>query len=215
MADLKLYDKEGKESGTIPVEEGLFGKIIRKKLLHQVVVIYEGNLRQGSASTKGRSEVSYSTKKPWPQKHTGMARAGSRRSPIWRHGGTPFGPKPRSYRKNMTPKMKRAALDSALLGKIRDGEVAVIESIQMKKPRTKDLAKVLKNTGLDGRILIGIHENDNAAWLSARNIADVSLSPVSDLNAYEILKHKRLLLTKGALEKLVAARKSGKGGEKE
>lgn len=207
MAELPLYDKDGNKSGTIPVDEKLFGDIVRKKLLHQVVVIYEGNRRQGTASAKTRSEVAFSTRKPWPQKHTGMARAGTRRSPIWRHGGTTFGPRPRNHRRNMTVKMRRVALDSALLGKIRDGQIAVIQALEIDKPKTAELAKVLKATGLDGRVLIGVEKENRPAYLSARNLPDVSLETVGNFNAYEVLRHRRLLLTQDALSALVEARK--------
>ncbi|MHC4606961.1 MAG: 50S ribosomal protein L4 [Planctomycetota bacterium] len=206
MADLPLFDKEGKSAGTVAVDEKVFGEKVRKKLLHQVVVIYEGNRRQGTASAKTRSEVSYSVKKPWPQKHTGMARAGSRRSPIWRHGGATFGPRPRDHRKGMTPKMRGAALDSAVLGKIRDNEISVIEGFEFGEPQTKRMAGILKETGLKGRMLIATGGNDRNTWLSARNIEGVSMQEVKDLNAYEILLNRNLLLTKGALDALVKAR---------
>lgn len=207
MADLPLYDKEGKSAGTIAVDEKLFGDVVKMKLLHQVAVIYEGNRRQGTAYAKPRAEVSYSVKKPWPQKHTGMARAGMRKSPLWRHGGTTFGPLPRDWRRGMSPSMRHVALDSALLGKIRDGEVSVIEGLEFDKPKTGRMTKILKNTGLAGRILIGTEKHAANLWLSTRNLEGVSLHPVADLNAYEVLRHRRLLLTKGALGILVEARK--------
>src|SRR5262245_1504851 len=143
MADLPLHDKTGKSAGTVAVDEKVFGDIVPKKLLHQVVLIYEANKRQGTASTKGRGEIEGSTRKPWPQKHTGMARAGTIRSPLWRHGGIVFGPKPREYRLGLTASMRAAALDSALLGKIRDQEVVVIDGFDPgTPPKTKNVAAV-------------------------------------------------------------------------
>lgn len=212
MADLKLYDSEGKSAGTVSVEEKVFGEVVRSKLLHQVAVIFEGNRRQGTAFARRRSEVSYSKKKPWPQKHTGMARAGMKSSPLWRHGGTTFGPLPRDWRRDMTAGMKRAALDSALLGKIRDGEVSIIEQLKFDKPQTTRMAKILKTTGLRGRVLIGIPSHDVSVWKSARNISGVSLHTIGDFNAYEVLKHRNVLLTRDALTSLVASRKKKKAG---
>jgi large subunit ribosomal protein L4 len=211
MADLPLYTREGKTAGTVAVDEKLFGDKVRKKLLHQVVIIHEANQREGNAHTKTRGEVEGSTKKMWPQKHTGRARMGTKRSPIWVKGGIVFGPRKREYRLGLTDSMRRAALNSALLGKIKDKELSVIESLAFEKPRTKDMAKVIRSIGLKRSVLLAIPKHDEKVWLSARNLPSISVRPVSDLNAYDILKHKDLLLTKGALEALVSARQ---GGEK-
>jgi large subunit ribosomal protein L4 len=211
MAELPLYDKDGKSAGTVAVDEKVFGEAVKKKLLHQVVVIHEANRRQGTASTKTRGQVEGSTRKPWPQKHTGMARAGSIRSPLWRHGGIVHGPKPRDYRMGLTASMKRAALDSALLGKIRDKEVAVIQGLDVDPPKTKRMAGVLKAIGLQRTVLLGTLEPGSKqtrnVWLSSRNLPGVSVRPVAELNAYDVLKHKHLLLTREALDALVASRK--------
>jgi large subunit ribosomal protein L4 len=211
MADLPLYTREGKTAGTVAVDEKIFGDKVRKKLLHQVVIIHEANQREGNAHTKTRGEVEGSTKKMWPQKHTGRARMGTKRSPIWVKGGIVFGPRKREYRLGLTDSMRRAALDSALLGKIKDKELSVIESLAFEKPKTKDMAKVIRSIGLKRSVLLAIPKHDEKVWLSARNLPSISVRPVGDLNAYEILKHKDLLLTKGALEALVSARR---GGEK-
>jgi large subunit ribosomal protein L4 len=208
MADLPLFDKTGKSAGTVTVDEKLFGDKVRKRLLHQVVIIYEANKRQGMASTKGRGEVEGSTKKPWPQKHTGMARAGTIRSPLWRHGGIVFGPKPREYRLGLTASMRAAALDSALLGKIRDKEVVVIDGFDPgTPPKTKKVATVLGAMGLDRTVLAGIKAPDANLHRAARNLPKVKLVPVSDFNAYDVLKHHRVVLTREALDALVAARR--------
>ena len=137
MADLPLYSKDGKSAGTVKVDEKLFGDLVRKKLLKQVVIIHEANQREGNAHTKTRGEVEGSTKKLWPQKHTGRARMGTKRSPIWVKGGIVFGPRTRDYRMIITDSMRRAALDSALLGKILDKQVAVVEGLSFDKPKTK------------------------------------------------------------------------------
>jgi large subunit ribosomal protein L4 len=209
MADLPLYDKNGKSAGKVTVDESVFGTIIRKRLLHQVVIIYEANKRQGTASTKGRGEVEGSTRKPWPQKHTGMARAGTIRSPLWRHGGVVFGPKPREYRMGLTASMRGAALDSAMLGKIRDKEVLVIEGFDPgTPPKTKKVASVLAAMGLDRTVLAGIKTLDPNLHKATRNIPKFKMVPVSDFNAYDILKYNRVVLTREALDALVASRKS-------
>lgn len=211
MADLPLYDKEGKGAGTVSVDEKLFGEKVLKKLLHQVVVIHEANQRQGNACTKTRGEVEGTTRKPWAQKHTGMARAGTIRSPIWRHGGVVFGPRPREYRQTITGSMRRAALDSALLSKIRDKEIAVIEAIEFAKPQTKRMSGLMKAIGFKRTVLLALPKYDGAVWLSARNLQDLSVRPVKELNAYDVLKHKDLLLTRDALDALVASRTAPEG----
>lgn len=217
MAELPLLDKDGKNIGTFALDEKLFGEKIKRRLLHQVVVMYEANQRQGTACTKTRGEVEGSTKKPWPQKHTGRARAGTVRSPIWRHGGVVFGPRPRDYRQTITANTRKAALNSALLAKIRDHEVSVIERLELDKPKTKLAAGVFKNAGFKRTVLVGYvagtveekerREKNRVVQLAARNLPDISLRPVEEFNAYEVLKHKDVLLTKEAVERLVAERK--------
>ncbi len=207
MAELPLFSKDGKSAGTVKVDEKIFGDKVKKRLLHQVVIIYEANQREGNASTKGRGEVAGSTRKPWPQKHTGMARSGTVRSPIWRHGGIVFGPKPREYRQGITPSMRRAALDSALLGKILDKEVGVIEGFAFSKPATKSFVGLLKNTGYDRSVLAVTKANDRNAHLSVRNLPRVKMVPVAELNAYDVIKYNRVLLTREALDAILAIRK--------
>ncbi|HZN62868.1 MAG TPA: 50S ribosomal protein L4 [Planctomycetota bacterium] len=208
MADLPLYDKTGKSAGTVSVDEKVFGDIVRKKLLHQVVLIYEANQRQGTASTKGRGEVEGSTRKPWPQKHTGMARAGTIRSPLWRHGGIVFGPKPREYRLGLTASMRTVALDSAMLAKIRDKEVLVIEGFDPgTPPKTRNVASVLAAMGLDRTVLVGVKATDSNLHRAARNVPKLKLIPVSDFNAYDVLKYNRVVFTREALDMLVASRR--------
>ncbi len=192
------------------VDEKIFGVRVLKKLLHQVVIIHESNQREGNAHTKTRGEVEGSTRKPWPQKHTGMARAGTIRSPLWRHGGVVFGPRRREYRLGVTASMRRAALDSALLGKILDKEVSVVEALDVDPPKTKRMAALMKSIGFKRTVLLAVPNHDRKVWLSARNLPDVSVRPVRELNAYDVLRHKDLLLTREALEVLVAAR-SGAG----
>ena len=206
MAELPLFSKDGKSTGTVSVDEKIFGDKVRKRLLHQVLVIHEANQREGNAHTKTRGEVEGSTKKMWPQKHTGMARMGTKRSPIWVKGGVVFGPRTREYRLGITDSMKRAALNAALLWKITDKEVSVIEGVGLDKPKTKDMAKLMKAIGFKRSVLLAIPKYNENVWLSARNLGDLSVRPVGELNAYDVLKHKDLLLTKEAMETLVSSR---------
>lgn len=206
MAELPLYSKDGKSAGTVAVDDALFGDTVKKKLLHQVVVIHQANQREGNAHTKTRGEVEGSTKKMWPQKHTGMARMGTKRSPIWVKGGVVFGPRKREYRMTITDSMRRAALNSALLGKIRDKEVSVIEGVEFEKPRTKGMAGLMKSIGFKRTVLLALPKYDKNVLLSSRNLQDLSVRPVGELNAYDVLTHKDLLLTRAALDQLVAAR---------
>ena len=213
MAELPLFSKDGKSAGTVTVDEKVFGDKVRKRLLHQVVVIHEANQREGNAHTKTRGEVEGSTKKMWPQKHTGMARMGTKRSPIWVKGGIVFGPRTREYRLGLTDSMKRAALNAALLGKIKDKEVSVIEGVDFAKPKTKEMAKIMKAIGFKRTVLLAIPKHNDTVWLAARNLQDLSVRPVGELNAYDVVKHKDLLLTKEALNALVSARSAAKAPE--
>jgi large subunit ribosomal protein L4 len=208
MIQLPLYDKQGERVSTVEIDPALFGGKIQRALLHDVIVNYEANRRVGTHSTKTRGEVEGSTRKPWKQKHTGRARAGTVRSPLWRHGGVIFGPRPRDYSYEMPRKMKRAALDSALLGKFQDNEALVIEGLDApEKPSTKTFARLFDKMGLERTALVGIKAPDARLHLSLRNLPRVRLAPVGDLNAYDVLKHKHLVLTREALETLVAKRK--------
>ena len=207
MAELPLFSKDGKSTGTVSVDEKLFGDKVRKRLLHQVIVIHEANQREGNAHTKTRGEVEGSTKKMWPQKHTGMARMGTKRSPIWVKGGIVFGPRTREYRLTATDSMKRAALNAALLWKIMDKEVSVIEGVDFDQPKTEEMAKLMKVLGFKRTVLLTLPKHNPKVWLSARNLQDLSVRPVGELNAYDVVKHKDLLLTREALDALVAARK--------
>lgn len=210
MAELPLYSKDGKSAGTVKVNEKLFGELVRKKLLHQVVVIHEANQREGNAHTKTRGEVEGSGKKLWPQKHTGRARMGDKRSPIWVKGGIVYGPRKKEYRLGVTDSMRRAALDSALLGKILDKEVSVVEGLSFEKPKTKAMSGLIKSIGLKRSVLLAVGKHDPNVWLSARNLRSLSVRPVRELNAYDVVKHKDLLLTKEALDALVAGREKKK-----
>lgn len=214
MLELIIYNNEGKEVEKISIEESLFGGEVNKRLLQEVIIMYQSNQRKGSASTKDRSEVEGSTRKPWKQKHTGNARAGSIRSPLWRHGGVTFGPNPRSFYYRIPQGIRQKALDSALLSKFQDKETIVINMLQLEKPKTKDFLSILKNVGINtlksntkNKCLVGIKKSELSLNLSSRNIPGIKLLPIADFNAHDVIKHKRLLLTKEALDYLIAVRK--------
>lgn len=212
MYEVPIYDAAGKQLGKEMVDPKWFGGIVRRVLLHDATVIYQANQRSGTAKVKERGEVAGSKKKPWKQKHTGRARAGTKRSPIWVKGGIVFGPHPRDYSKDLPKQMKRLALDSALLSKFRDGEAALIDGFRLEKPQTKMIAGALTAIGVKGSCLIGTEradENGRRVWLSARNLHSVHTLPVSDLNALDVLKYRRLLLTRDAFTALIKNRRDG------
>jgi large subunit ribosomal protein L4 len=215
MLELKVFDNEGKEIDKISVDEAVFGGIVNKKLLQEVVVMYQSNQRKGTASTKMRGEVAGSTKKPWKQKGTGRARVGTIRSPLWRHGGVVFGPKPRSFYYKIPQQLKIKALDSALLAKFRGNETSIINAFKIETPKTKEFLAIIKKMGIDAakstpknKCLLGVKGSQRSLHLSARNIPGVKLMPVSDFNALDVVKYHRLILTKEALEHLISARKN-------
>jgi large subunit ribosomal protein L4 len=202
MIELPLHDPDGRAVGRVCVDETVLGPRVRRRLLHQVVSLYQMRRYKRTAHTKHRGEVAGAGRKPWPQKHTGRARAGSIRSPLWKGGGTIFGPRRRSPRFALPRRMRREALRSALLGKLQDKEVYVIQNFNVEKPSTRRLAQTLRTIGLDRGVLIGVPKAHRELYLSARNIPRVDVSPVGDWNAYEVLRHRALLVTPEALERL-------------
>lgn len=198
MLELPLYNRENKEIDKLKVDESVFGKVVNQRLLRDVIVAYEAAQRGGNAKTKTRGEVEGSTRKPWKQKHTGRARAGTVRSPIWRHGGIVFGPLPRDFSYHLPKKMLRRGLQSAILSKCLDHEVFIIEDISLDKPKTKEIAGILKGLGITRSCLIGIKEPNPVLSLATRNIPSVQILPVKYFNAYIVLRHKNLLFTKEA-----------------
>jgi large subunit ribosomal protein L4 len=205
MAEIPYFDKDGNRIGVLKIDETIFGKIIKKRLLRQVVIAYEANKRVGTHSTKTRAEVRYSKRKLYPQKHIGWARAGSAGSPKRRHGGVAHGPKPRDYRQIITKKMKKSALNSSLLAKILDNEISVVEALPQ-DGKTRVFYKFLQKLEMHKSTLIGIEKYDRKLWLSARNIPKICMLQVKDFNCYDVLKYKNLLLTRPAFEEIVIKR---------
>jgi len=183
----------------VELPEALFGVPFNAALVHQALVMYQLNRRQGTASTKVRSEVAGGGRKPWRQKHTGRARHGSIRSPIWRGGGVTFGPKPRSFRRDMPKRMRNLALRCVLSQKARDLQVVLIDSFQGLEGRTKNMAQILQRLDVGGSALIVTREPERNVVLSAHNLPKVWTLPVNQLNAQELLKRQTLVITLDAV----------------
>lgn len=213
MAKLPVYDRGGKEVGTYEIEPTDLAPRINKQLLHDAIVMYEANLRQGTFASKTRAQVAGSTKKMYRQKGTGNARAGSRRSGIRRGGGHIFAKKPRDFSYRLPRKALQLATRMAVASKIRDDQVTVIDDLKLDAPKTKDMAAILRAVKCDGAktILVTTTAHDENVYKSARNIAGVTVSPVSELNALTVLKPRRLLVTRQALDRMKEqAKKNGK-----
>jgi large subunit ribosomal protein L4 len=180
---------------SLELPEAIFGAAVASHVLHDVVRMQRANRRQGTADTKGRSDVSGGGKKPWKQKGTGRARAGTIRSPLWRHGGTTFGPHPRDYGFRVPKAVRRQALCGALTAKAQVGAVRLLESLSLEKPSTKAIRGLLTTLGARGKLLLVLPERDEILEKSVRNLPDVRLLTVRGLNVYDILKADTLILT--------------------
>ena len=200
---VQVRDPEGKDLGPVLVDAARIDERVRPQLLKDAVVKYQAAKRVGTHDTKTRAEICASNKKPWRQKGTGRARAGTRRSPLWRGGGIIFGPHPRDYTLGLPKGKRRLALRSALYSKFRDGEVVVVDGLKVEAPRTKQVAKALRSLGIAGRCLIGTESIDRNLVLSVRNLPGVRVLPVKDFNALEVLMARTVLLTREALASLV------------
>ena len=204
MATLPVYDKSGSEVGSYDVDPTTIAANINKQLLHDVVIMYQANSRQGSFGTKSRGMGRGSGHKMYRQKGTGNARAGSRRSGVRRGGGHIHKKQDRSFYYRLPAKAVRAATRMAIASKIQDEQITVIDELVIDAPKTKDVAGVLKALGIDsGTTLITTDQLDRNVYKSARNISGVTVSPVADLNALSVLSPDRLLVTKAALDAIV------------
>lgn len=200
--ELPVYNIEGKAVGSVSLSEEIFAAPIKEHVVYLAVKHYLANQRQGTHQTKTRADVAGSTKKPWRQKGTGGARAGHKRSPLWRHGGTIFGPQPRDYDSKINHKVKRLARRSALSAKAKDQQIIILQDFSMNSPKTKSFVQILKNLGVQQSkvLFVSNHQNaEDAVYLSARNLPNVSIQRASDLNTYEILKSQKLIVTQNAL----------------
>ena len=201
MANVSVYNIEGKEVGSIELNDAVFGVEVNEHLVHMAVVNQLANNRQGTQSAKTRSEVSGGGRKPWRQKGTGHARQGSTRSPQWTGGGVVFAPKPRDYSFKMNKKEKRIALLSALSSKVADNKIVVLDEFKLDEIKTKKFAEVMYNLKVSKALVVLEGENKNVV-LSGRNIPTVKVSATNEINTYDVLKYDTLVVTKAAVEKL-------------
>ena len=201
MANVSVYNIEGKEVGSIELNDAVFGVEVNEHLVHMAVVNQLANNRQGTQSAKTRSEVSGGGRKPWRQKGTGHARQGSTRAPQWTGGGVVFAPKPRDYSVKMNKKEKRIALLSALSSKVADNKIVVLDAFNLDEVKTKKFAEVMSNLKVDKALVVIEGENKNVV-LSGRNIPTVKVSATNEINTYDVLKYETLVVTKAAVEKL-------------
>ncbi len=206
MANIPIYDKTGNKIGDYEIDVTEIAPRISKQLLHDSVVMYQANLRQGSAKTKSRAEVAGSRKKMYRQKGTGNARAGHKRSGVRRGGGHIFALQPRDWSYRLPRKALQSATRMALAMKINGEVLQLIDSIETQVPKTKEIINILEALKINSSLLIVIDQHDTNTYLSVRNIPKVSVIPVSDLNAYEILKPKQLLMTKSAMDTFMATK---------
>jgi len=202
MPIVDVVDSKKKKVGSVELPNEVFGCKPHGPLVHEAVVMQRACDRQGTASTLRRGEVSGSGKKPWKQKHTGRARAGSLRSPVWRHGGTVFGPKPRSYAFVMPKKKYRAALQSALSAKLSEGNVVVVSELAIAEAKTKLLANVLAQLGISGSALLVIADPVSNVVQAGRNLPNVTVLRPEELNVYDVLRCNSLVIPQGDLERV-------------
>ena len=199
--EVPVYNLAGEVIKHIEISDQVFAVPFNEAVVHQALVRQQANARQGTASTKTRSEVSGSSRKLFRQKGTGLARAGGRKSPLRRGGGITFGPKPRSYRQAMPKKMRQLALRCVLSAKAREGELRVLEQLKLDQPKTKEMAQILAALGVDSSALIATSEPETGVVKSARNLTGIKITPASLLNVVDILSHKILLMTEAAVRK--------------
>ncbi len=216
MAQVPVYNEKGKAVGTATIAERIAARAPHPQLMRDYVVAAQANQRQWSANTRDRSQVSGSTAKPWRQKGTGRARAGSLKSPIFRGGGATHGPKPKgkSVRVGLSKKVKRLALETALAEKVRAEKLVVLEKLEIGEPRTRLMAKLLASLKLDGTVLLVVADVDENVRLSARNLADVSLKPARNVSAMDVLRAGTVVVTREGLEPMgLAGEGAADGGE--
>jgi len=202
MIDLLLHNVKGEEIGEVSLKDAIFNAKINKYLVHQVVKRHLANKRRGTASTKNRSDVSGGGAKPWKQKGTGRARAGTNRSPIWVGGGTVFGPTPRDYSYSLPQKMKIASLKSVLSNKIKNKEIVVLDKLTLEKKKTKNMVEILTNLKASKKPLIILEKEDNDIKRVVNNIQGAMVLPVSKINTYDLINQKIIVITENASKKI-------------
>ncbi len=208
---IEVYNLENKKMSEMQIDAAVSDLKVKPGLIHEAVQMQLANRRQGTASTKTRGEVRGGGKKPWKQKGTGRARVGSSRSPLWKGGGTVFGPRPRKYTKGFPKQKGQLALAGAVSAKLKDGEVKVLEAFSLSQPKTREIANTMSRLDLNGRVLLVLAQPDESIRRATRNHPLVTLVDLDGLNVYDLLLHQHLLITKQDLEtlqvRLVAKRK--------
>lgn len=206
---LPIYNSEGKEVDSLKLNSSVFNGVVNLDAIHQAVNLYRANNRKGLAATKTRGEVSGGGKKPWKQKGTGRARVGSTRSPLWRHGGVVFGPHPRDFSYTIPEKIKRLALVSSLNAKVKEDNFIVLDAFKLESPKVKEAVKIFSNLKINDKklkkqanVLLLLDKIDDSLKLSLRNIAFLDFNIAQNTNVYEVLKSRKLIITKTALNKL-------------
>lgn len=201
--EVDIYNINGEKTGSTALPENIFNARINIPLMHEVVEWYRANRRQGTHAAKTRAEVSGSGRKPWKQKGTGRARAGSIRSPLWRHGGVIFAKKPREFSYSMPKKKVRLALLSSLTTKAKDGDVIVLDEFKIEQPKTKEVSNIIKKLKIKNKILL-VAKRDKTLNIASRNIAILNLCDISDLTTYNVLNTDKIVFTKESLSRCSA-----------
>jgi large subunit ribosomal protein L4 len=200
-----VFNQQNEKIGSLDLRDEVFGGLVKTDLIHESVVRANAAARRGTHATKNRALVAGSGKKPWRQKGTGRARVGEVRNPLWRKGGTVFGPQPRSYEYHLPRKVEKGALRAALTQKLRDGAVTVVDALTLGEIKTKAAAEMLRRLGIDGKaLLVDVKPEDKLA-LSVRNIDGIRLLPSNRINARDVVDTRRIVMTRAALEKLQEA----------
>ena len=202
MPKIDVYNIEGKKVSDLELNEAVFGIKPNEKIVHSVLVNYLANQRQGTANTKTRAEVSGGGRKPWRQKGTGRARQGSIRAPQWIKGGIALGPKPRSYTYKVNKKERQLAIRSLLSSKVLENELTVVEKLEMKEAKTKEMVKTLSNLKIEGKTLIIVADKNENVYLSSRNIEGVKAITLNMINVYDLLNYNKLVLPLDTVKKL-------------
>ena len=201
--DIPVFDLQGRAISQLTLDETLWGGPVKIAVLNQAVQMYRTNRRAGTASTKTRGDVSGGGKKPWKQKHTGRARAGSIRSPLWRHGGSVFGPRPRDFSYRLPQRIRQVALLESLKGKLRDTQLLILDQLSAETPKTKPFAKLAQTFHIAGRSIIVLEQPSETLVKSLRNLASFELRNAQNLNAFDVLNAKKIVVTKDAFEILL------------
>ena len=203
MIELPVYNQSGQEVGKLSVDEKQLGGEVNAALLKQAVVMYHANLRQGTVATRGRGDVEGSTRKLYKQKHTGSARRGNIRTNVMKGGGMAFAKRPRDFRQSMPTRQRRLARNNAILAKIESKQIKILDQLSLPQAKTKEMVRVLSALKIDRSVLIAPAKTDQTLVLSSRNIPNASIKPALEMNAYDILKAKTLLMTREAMETLL------------